>query len=266
MSTQLKTVQLTVSDRGVAQVEMARPKVYNALDETMIGELDETFGALAADPQVRVIVLSGQGRAFSAGADLAWMQRAANASQEWNLADARGFSGLFQRIHESPKPTIARVHGLALGAGVGLACACDIAIAASDAKLAVSETRFGILPAVIGPYLVNAVGVRQAQRLALTASRIGAEEALRIGLVHQVVEPDKLDVAIAATVAELCLGGPQAQAEIKHLYSQLRPGKITPATRELCAQTISRVRGTGEAREGFAAFLAKRPASWAGTP
>ena len=147
-------------------------------------------------------------------------------------------------------------------AGVGLACACDIAVAADNASFSVSEAKFGILPAVIGPYLVNAVGQRQAQRLALTAARLDAAEALAIGLVHHVVPLEGLDAAVDAAVGELLAGGPGAQREIKQLFAQLEVGPVTPSVRELTAQTISRVRGSDEAREGLAAFLDKRPAAW----
>lgn len=255
---------LTLSSRapGVAQVTMSRPAVFNAFDEAMIAELEAAFTRLAADPAVRVIVLAGEGRHFSAGADLQWMQRASTASREWNLDDARRFAGMLACIESCPKPTVARVQGAALGGGVGLICACDLAIAADNASFAVSEARFGILPAVIGPYVVNAVGRRQAKRLALTTTRIAAAEALAIGLVQQVVALDALDTALDAAIAELLAGGPNAQGEIKQLFAQLEVGPITHEVRELTAQTISRVRGTDEAREGFAAFLGKRPPNW----
>ena len=261
----MNTLQtLTVSRRaaGVAQVTMSRPAVFNAFDEAMIAELDTAFTQLAEDASVRVIVLAGEGKHFSAGADLQWMVRASTASREWNLADARRFAGMLARIENCPKPTVARIQGAALGGGVGLACACDIAIVTENASFAVSEAKFGILPAVIGPYVVNAVGKRQARRLALATTRITAAEALAIGLVQQVVATDALDAAVDATVTELLAGGPNAQREIKQLFAQLEVGPITPDVRELTAQTISRVRGTDEAREGFAAFLAKRPAHW----
>ena len=258
-----RTLDLTPGP--VARVRMNRPEVFNAFDEAMIGELDQAVSALAADPQVRVIVLEGAGKAFSAGADLQWMQRASTASVAWNEADARRFAGMLHTLHRCPVPTIARVQGVALGGGVGLACACDIAIASEDAKFSVSEARFGILPSVIGPYLTNAVGKRQALRLALTTQRIGAAEALAIGLVQQVVAADALDAAVTATVADLMNGGPKALAEIKALFAQFAVGPITPEVRELTAQTIARVRGTDEARAGFAAFLAKQPAPWVPT-
>lgn len=258
----METLRIEPRAPGVAQVTMAREAVFNAFDETMIGELDAAFAQLEADDSVRVIVLAGAGKHFSAGADLQWMQRASTASIEWNLADARRFAAMLARIEACAKPTVARVQGAALGGGVGLACACDIAIAADDASFSVSEAKFGILPAVIGPYVVNAVGKRQAKRLALTTERIRAGEALAIGLVQQVVAKDQLDSAVDAAIQNLLAGGPAAQREIKQLFAQLQVGPITPEVRELTAATIARVRGTDEAREGFAAFLAKRPANW----
>lgn len=258
----METLQIAVDAQGVARLTMNRPEVFNAFNEAMIAELGAAFDQLAADPAVRLIVLAGAGRAFSAGADIQWMKRASEATQDWNLQDARGFAEMLARIANCPKPTIARVQGLALGGGFGLVAACDIALATEDAKFAVSEARFGILPAVIGPYVINAVGPRQARRLALTASRIGAAEALGMGLLHEVVPAAELDAAVQRWVDELLMNGPQAQGEIKRLFAQLALGPVTPEVRELTAQTISRVRMSEEAREGFGAFLAKRPAAW----
>ena len=258
----MDTLKISTRQPGVAQVTMARPAVFNAFDEAMIGELHAAFAKLIEDPAVRVIVLAGEGKHFSAGADLQWMQRASTATLDWNLQDARRFAAMLARIETAPKPTVARIQGAALGGGVGLACACDIAVASADASFSVSEARFGILPAVIGPYVTNAVGKRQARRLALTTERIGAAEALQIGLVQKVVAADALDAAVDAASVALLAGGPAAQREIKRLFAQLEVGPVTPEVIELTAQTISRVRGTDEAREGFAAFLGKRPASW----
>jgi methylglutaconyl-CoA hydratase len=191
------------------------------------------------------------------------MKRQSAAGFEENLADARRFTAMLHRIHSCPRPTIARLHGAVMGGGVGLACACDFAIAETGAKFSVSEARFGILPSAIGPYLVNAVGARQAKRLALAASRIGAAEALALGLVTAVVAPEALDAAVDVLLEQLHGAGPRAQAEIKALYGELAPGPVTAEVRELTARTIARVRGTEEAREGFAAFLDKRPPAWA---
>jgi len=247
---------------GVATLTMSRPEVFNAFDETMIAEMDAAFATLIDDSAVRIIVLAGAGKHFSAGADLQWMRRASEASFEWNVNDARRFATMLARIESCPKPTVARVHGAALGGGVGLACACDIAIASDAASFSVSEAKFGILPSVIGPYLVNAVGKRQARRLALTTERIDAQEALAIGLVQRVVPAAELDQAIDATLRQLSAGGPDAHREIKAYLGQLAVGPVTPEVRELTAQTIARVRGTDEAREGFDAFLNKRPPKW----
>ena len=247
---------------GVVQITMARADVFNAFDEAMIAEIDATFEQLGADEQVRVIVLAGDGKHFSAGADLAWMKRASEATVESNLEDARRLAAMLDRVDRCPKPTVARVQGAALGGGVGLICACDIAIAADSASFAVSEAKFGILPATIGPYVINAIGKRHARRLALTTSRIRAAEALVLGLVHQVTSLDELDAAIDATLDELLVGGPNAQREIKDYFAGLEVGPITHEVREHSAQTISRVRGSDEAREGFAAFFDKRPADW----
>ena len=256
------TLELSQRGSGVAQICMSRADVFNAFDEAMIAELDSAFEQLIADESVRVIVLAGSGKHFSAGADLKWMQRASQESRDWNLADARRFAAMLARIDSSPKPTLARIQGAALGGGVGLACACDIAIAADNASFAISEAKFGILPAVIGPYLINAVGKRHARRLALTMTRIRAPEAQALGLVHQCCSLDELDTTVDACAQELLAGGPQSQAEIKSFFSQLEVGPVTKEVRELSAQTISRVRGTDEAREGFTAFLDKRPADW----
>ena len=244
--------------RGVARLTMQRPDRFNAFDETLIAALHAAVDAAAADPAVRVVVLQGAGKAFSAGADIGWMRRAAAASAADNEADAQRFAGMLAALAQCPKPTIARVQGLALGGGVGLACACDIAIAAPDAQFAVSEARFGILPAVIGPYLIRATGKRAAQRLALMAHRVSADEALQLGLVQQVAAD--LDAAVDATIAELLASGPQAQAEIKALFAQIEG--CGPAMQALTARTIARVRSTAEAREGFAAFVEKRSPSW----
>ncbi len=258
----MPSVEITRRQPGIAQVTMNRPKVFNAFDETMIAELDAAFAQLADAADVRLIVLAGDGNHFSTGADLKWMQRASKATQEANVADARRFAAMLARIGNCPKPTVARVQGSALGGGVGLACACDIAIAADNARFSVSEVRFGILPAVIGPYLVNALGKRQAMRLALTAARIGAAEALSIGLVQQVAPLDRLDDAVDRVLEQLQEGGPNAQREIKRLFAKLELGTVTPDVREFTAQTIGRVRASDEAKEGFDAFFAKRPAAW----
>jgi methylglutaconyl-CoA hydratase len=262
MADSIQTLVISERSPGVAQITMARPQVFNAFDEVMIGQLDAAFSRLSQDESVRVIVLAGEGKHFSAGADLQWMQRASEASVEWNLSDARRFASMLNRIATCPKPTVARVQGAALGGGVGLTCACDMAVASDNASFSVSEAKFGILPAVIGPYVVNAVGKRQARFLALTTSRIDAPTALSMGMVQRVVPLEDIDAEVDRMVKDLLAGGPNAQHEIKNLMDQLSVAPVTSDVRELTASTIARVRGTDEAREGFTAFLAKRPASW----
>jgi len=249
-------------EQGIVRVTMDRPEVHNAFDEAMIAALDEAFAASSGDPQARAVLLCGRGKAFSAGADIQWMKRQSEASEEANLEDARRFAGMLFRIATCPKPTIAAVQGACMGGGVGLVCACDFAIAADSARFCVSEARFGLIPSVIGPYLIAAVGTRGAKRLALSTARIDAAEALRIGLVHEVVPDERLAETVEALVAQLRMAAPGAIAEVKSLYSKLGAMGIGAETRELTAATIARVRGTEEAREGFAAFLEKRGARW----
>ena len=258
----MTNVSVTKNPSGVARVTMNRPAVSNAFDETMISQLDEAFDTLAQAADVRAIVLGGEGRHFSAGADLRWMQRAAEATEAENLADARRFASMLARIEGCPKPTIARIQGAAIGGGVGLACVCDVVIASEDASFAVSEAKLGILPAVIGPYLVNAIGRSQARRLALTATRLSAAGAMALGFVHQIVPAVELDAAVDSVLSQLLAAGPNAQREIKQLFRTLAPGPITTEIQELTANTIARVRSSAEAKEGFAAFLLKRRPNW----
>lgn len=257
-----QTLTVATDGRGVTCVTLNRPDVLNAFDETMIGELAAVFEQLGSDRATRIIILAAAGRAFCAGADLRWMERASTNSEQANLDDARRFAHMMHVLQSCLKPVIARVHGAALGGGVGLCCACDIVVASPQAKFAVSEAKFGILPAVIGPYLTNAVGKRHALRLALTAEMIDGVRAAQIGLVHELAQPEEMDAAIETIVASLLRNGPQALGEIKQWFGQLHLGPVEAQVREQSAQTIARVRCTDEAREGFAAFLGKRPAAW----
>jgi methylglutaconyl-CoA hydratase len=211
---------------------------------------------------VRVVILAGRGKSFSAGADLNWMKAAGEASFDDNLADARKLAGMLKTLAELPKPTIARVHGAALGGGMGLASACDICIASAAATFATSEVKFGIIPSAISPYVLRAIGPRQASRYFLTAERIDAHKALEIGLVHEIVEPHDLDGAVHAQFEMLVDGGPKAQAEAKKLIRDI-PGKCADdAIAEDTAQRIAKLRIGAEAREGLSAFLEKRSPHW----
>jgi enoyl-CoA hydratase/carnithine racemase len=257
-----QTLSVTHDARGIATVCLRREDVLNAFDETMIAELTRVFTDLGACATVRAIVLRADGRAFCAGADLQWMRRASVNDAAANLVDAQRFAAMMRAIRECPKPTVARVQGHAFGGGVGLCAACDIVITSEHARFAVSEARFGILPAVIGPYLVEAVGQRQARRLALTGTQLSAREAVEIGLAHQAVPLDTLDEALERTLAELSRNGPAALMEIKRFFDVVGEYPLSPERTAFTAQTIARVRATAEAKEGFAAFFAKRPPAW----
>ena len=220
------------------------------------------LAALASDDRVRAVVLTGSGKSFSAGADLNWMRRTATYGEAENLADARALAKLMATLNELPKPTIARVNGAALGGGTGLVACCDIVVASAHAIFGTTEVRLGLIPAVIGPYVVAAIGVRQARRLMLTGERIGAAEAARIGLVHEVVAADALDAAIATLLDHLRNGGPHALAAAKRLVRDLAGRPIDADLIDDTAQRIAALRASAEAREGLAAFLDKRSASW----
>ena len=249
--------------RAVAWVWMAKPAVHNAFDETLIAELTATLLALDADPAVRVIVLAGEGKSFSAGADLTWMQRQGAASVEENLADARRLAELFRTLSTLAKPTIARVHGAALGGGMGLAAACDICVASDRAVFATSEVKFGIIPSAISPYVIRAIGERQAYRYFQTAERISAARAREIGLVHEVTDSEGgLDPQIEAIVEALLAGGPNAQAAATDLIRAVANKPVTDDVVDDTARRIATLRATPEAREGLSAFLDKRQPAW----
>jgi methylglutaconyl-CoA hydratase len=247
----------------VAWVWLNRPALHNALDEGMIREVTRVFRALDADAEVRVIVLSGRGKSFCAGGDLEAMKRQGEASLADNRDQARELAGMFHAIASSPKPTIARVNGAAIGGGLGLASACDIAVAAGDAKFSASEVRLGLIPATIGPYVVRAIGARWARRLFQTAERIGAAEAERIGLVHEAVEADALDARVETIVNDLLAGAPLAQSAAKELIDRVADRAITAELIEYTAEQIAAVRAQDEAIEGLSAFLEKRKPRWA---
>jgi methylglutaconyl-CoA hydratase len=247
---------------GSAWITLNRPEVHNAFDDRLIVELTAALSNLGADDAVRAVVLTGSGRSFSAGADLNWMRRSSTYGEAENMADARALALLMKTLHELPKPTVARVNGAALGGGAGLVACCDIAVASADARFGTTEVRLGLIPAVIGPYVVAAIGLRQARRLMLTGERIAAAEAARIGLVHDVVPPERLDAAVAALLEDLLKGGPGALAAVKRLLRDLTGRPIDVELVDDTARRIAALRTTAEAQEGVAAFLAKRQPVW----
>jgi methylglutaconyl-CoA hydratase len=248
---------------GCATVWLNRPERHNAFHDGLVAELTRCLAQLSQEAAVRAIVLAGRGRNFCAGADLGWMQQQAGAGYDANLEDARRLAWMLRTLAQSPKPTIARVHGVALGGGMGLVAACDIALATRDASFGTTEVRLGLTPSTIAPYVIGAIGERPARRYFLSGERFDAAEALRIGLIHEAVDGAELDARLEGLLDDLRSAGPQAQAHCKRLLAALRGhDSFDPQVAEQTARSIAEVRAGAEAREGIAAFFAKRKPSW----
>lgn len=247
---------------AVATVWMNRAELHNAFNTQVIEELHACFAAIDQRDDIRVVVLAGRGKSFSAGADLNWMKQAGSASHQENEADALKLAQMLHQLASLKQPTIARVHGIAFGGGMGLASACDICVASTEAKFATSEVRLGLAPSTISPYVIRAIGARQASRYFLTAERINAEQALNIGLAHEVASPEALDQTIDAIVDALLLGGPEAQAASKQLIQMVNQQELTQDLLLQTAQHIAHVRQGTEAKNGLNAFLNKQSPSW----
>jgi methylglutaconyl-CoA hydratase len=251
-----------VDQDGNATVALNRPDVHNAFDPEMGVQLITALKKLEADPKVRAVVLMGQGKSFSAGADIDHMKKSARFTKEQNLKAALASAQIFHTLHTLKKPTIARVHGAVRGGGVGLVAACDIAIGSRDATFRLSEVRLGIVPAMISPYVVAAIGERYARRYFMTGEEFDAAEAYRIGLLHDLVEADNLNATIGHILSQLYCGGPAAVAAAKQQISRVAHAGITEAVVNDTARTIADIRATPEAQEGLSAFLEKRQAAW----
>jgi methylglutaconyl-CoA hydratase len=256
------TVLISKDARGVVTVTINRPKVRNAIDDTVIRALTDAFKALHADAETRIVVLTGSGSAFCAGADLDWMRRMAAAGDAENFASAQTINAMLRSLNELGKPTIARVNGAAYAAAMGLIAACDIAVAADEAAFSISEVRIGLVPSTISPYVLAAIGAQAARRYFLTGEAFSAAEAHRLGLVHQVVPGNGLDAAIESVIASLLAGGPQSQARAKRLISDIAGRPVDDALEALTARSIADARASAEGREGIAAFLEKRRPAW----
>lgn len=254
--------EIAVSKKGVVlTVALDRPEVHNALTPTMIAELTAVFQTIAGREDVRVVVLTGNGRSFCAGADLSFMRAAADYTFAENVQDGEAIFDLMLIIEQCPKPVVARVNGAAIGGGMGLVSCCDIVVAAERAKFGFSETRLGIVPAVISPFVLAKIGVGNGRELFLTGERFEANRAQQIGLVNHVVPEAALDAAVAERVGQLLQAAPGAQAAAKELIQQAahQPKK---AMRDYTTNLIAKRRDSEEGREGMSAFLQKRKPWW----
>ena len=255
---------LAIERQGpIGLVTMNRPERHNAFDDELIRSLTEALRSMEAEDGIRIVVLSGAGRSFSAGADLNWMRRMAGFSKDENQRDAMGLGALMRTLAHLRKPTIARVQGAAYGGGVGLVACCDIAVAAQEATFALSEAKLGLIPAVISPYVIAAIGERAARRYFVTAERFDAAEAWRLGLVHELAATEgDLDEKVGLVVDALLACGPVAQREAKELIRAVAGKPVTSELIQDTAERIAKIRSSPEGREGVAAFLEKRRPAW----
>jgi methylglutaconyl-CoA hydratase len=258
---ELSTVRVT-RDGAIARVTLSRPAVRNAFDEVLIEELTRAFLSFADDAETRLVFLAGEGPVFCAGADIGWMRRAGSWSKTENETDAERMAGMLRAIDECEKPVVALVSGAAIGGGVGLVAASDVVVAAEDAVFSLSEVKLGILPSVISPYVLRAIGARQARRYFLTGERFGAAEARRIGLVHEVVPAAELSAAERRLTDAFLTSAPEAVGIAKRLIAHVA-GKSPEEAMPLTIRTIAERRASDEAKEGLTAFLEKRPPAWA---
>ncbi len=255
-------IQYQLDERGVATITLNRPDIHNAFDDTVIAALTNAFTHAANDPAVRVVVLAANGKSFCAGGDLNWMRRMAGYNYDENLQDSNALADMLRTLNFLPKPTIARVQGAAYGGGVGLVACCDIAVASRNSAFCLSEVKVGLIPATIGPYVVQAIGQRAARRYFTTAELISANTAHVLGLVSELVEPKELEAHVANIVTNLLRNGPNAIAEAKRLVLDIAGREIDAAMIADTSERIAQTRGSDEGREGLSAFLEKRKPNW----
>lgn len=258
----MNTLELLRPSPQVAEVWINRPDVRNAFNDEVIAELTQTFSALANDTELRVVLLSGRGKSFCAGADLNWMRTMAGYSWEENREDAQRLAHMLWTLDQCPVPVVGRVQGDCYAGGMGLASVCDVLVAASGVTFCLSEARLGLLPATISPYVVRAMGVQAARRYFVTAERFGAAQAHAMGLVHELCEPEALDSRVAEIIAGLVDNGPQAVKACKQLVRDVSAQPITHALRSETARRIADVRASEEGQEGVQSFLQKRKPNW----
>ncbi|MCW5236154.1 enoyl-CoA hydratase/isomerase family protein [Verminephrobacter eiseniae] len=254
---------LQVSYEGaVARITLTQPEIRNAFSDEVIAELTAAFIEAGGRADIRAVVLAAQGPAFCAGANLNWMRRVADYTRDESLADAARLAEMLRVIHECPQPTLARVQGDVYAGGMGLVAACDIAVAVDTAGFCLSEVRLGLIPATIGPYVIRAIGARAAHRYFLTAERFGAAEALRIGLVHEVVSAQALDAKVDALLKALTSAGPSAARACKKLLLDVAGRAIDASLIAATVQGIAEIRASSEGKEGVQSFLNKRKPAW----
>lgn len=260
----MQTIHSTINDKGVLTLSMNRPEVHNAFDSNMISELTRALKAAAEEDDIRVVVLTGLGSCFSAGADMNWMRCQVEASQEENERDAMELARLMRTLNYLQKPTIARINGAAFGGGLGLVAACDITIAVDSAMFGLTEVRLGLAPAVISPYVFRRIGERNARRYFMTGERFDGRQALKIGLIQQCVAEGKLDEVVETVISQLLKGGPLAVTICKQLVFAVagHNKKTQKSNDEYTSGLIAGLRIMDEGQEGLAAFLEKRKPGW----
>ena len=251
-----------INSRGIAQVILNNPDKHNAFDDQMIIQLTEAFHTVAANPDVRIMLLKSEGKSFSAGADLEWMKRMASYSYQQNLNDARALAAMLKALHQMPIPTIARVQGAAFGGAVGLISCCDIAVASSKASFALSEVKIGLVPSTISPYVIAAIGQRHAKRYFMTAERFDTNTALQISLVHETVEEQFLDDKVEQLITAILSNGPEAVVAAKQLVFAVSGKAIDSSLIEHTCEVIAGIRVSAQGQEGLSAFLDKRKPHW----
>ena len=256
-----QALTLAVNDR-IARIKLTRPEVRNAFNDEVIQQLKAAFESVGANSDVRAVVLAAEGPAFCAGADLNWMRRMADYTRDENLADAGQLAAMLKAIYECPKPTIAAVQGDVFAGGMGLVAACDMAVSVRTATYCLSEVKLGLIPATISPYVIRAMGARAAHRYFLSAERFSAEEAHRIGFVHELVDADALEAKVNELALALVSASPAAVRACKKLVQDVAQREIDAALIEATVEGIADIRASEEGREGVASFLQKRKPSW----
>lgn len=258
------TLELECSDRGVTTLWLNRPEKNNAFNGQMVDELHAALGEVAAPGHTRLLLLRGRGKHFSAGADLAWMQASARLSYEENVLEARTLGELMDHLYRLPMPTLAVVHGAAFAGAMGLVSCCDMAIGSEDAVFSLAEVRLGLAPAVISPYVVQAIGQRAARRYTLTAERFDAQRAVELGLLAQAYPRPQLEAGVDTWTLNLLNNGPAAMAACKALLLEVGDGTVTAALKARTQHTIAELRTGSEGQEGMKAFFEKRAPAWQG--